>query len=307
MWKDWIRPWVRPLPQWSIVAVTPPQRMVTAVLRWNDTSTDVTTDHTVASLNPLVIATSVDAGQRPLLEYIDSDTGRVLGTLHLERKDAVVVDRASIVLYHVAGGEHRCLSRLRSAWNARLQNRSMLKNRASGHLNTDPAAVQQLMIAYLCPRPVVLVSVQTTEHRNIFPMDLIGPLERSGLFTLALRSNNVSASVIRETGRATLSHMPAAMKPAVYKLSEHHKLPLAAWDELPFPVRPSPAHGTPAVAAALRIQDLAIVHSLDIGLHTFFLCRVVSEESLADDVQLHHTAGFHQLYRRRSGRPFVEV
>lgn len=307
MWKDWIRPFVRPLPQWSTIRVTPPQQAVTAALHWNDSSADVTTDHTVASLKPLVIATSVDAGERPALQYRDRATGRLLGTLRLVRMASLSTENTALNLYLVSAGSHRCLSWLRGTWNAWLQNRQMLKSRQTNHLNTDPAAVQQLMIAYLSPRPVVLVSVDAPGHRNMFPMDLIGPLQRSGIFSLALRSTNVSVPVMRETRRVALSNMPAALKAEVYKAAEHHKEPLKDWDALPFPVRPSKEFGIPVVAAALRIQELAIVHSQEIGLHTFFLCRVIGNEEWSKGEQLHHTAGFHQAYRRRQGVPFTEI
>lgn len=307
MWKDWIRPFVRPLPQWSTVAVAAPQQAVIAILRWDGRSIDATAGHTVASLRPLAIATHLDAGERPVLEYRDSSSGRLLGLLRLARATPATTENACVILYHVTAGEHRCLPWPRRPWNAWLQNRLMSKNPSSPHSALAPAAVQQLMIAYLCPRPVVLVSVDAPGHRNIFPMDLIGPLERSGLFSLALRSTNVSVPVMRDTRRVALSSMPAAMRDVVYKLSQHHRQPLLDWGELPFPVRPSQQFGIPAVAAALRIRELAIVHSQEVGSHTLFLCRIVSDEALAEGAQLHHTAGFHQAYRRRRGLPFAEV
>jgi flavin reductase (DIM6/NTAB) family NADH-FMN oxidoreductase RutF len=183
----------------------------------------------------------------------------------------------------------------------------MLKNSRSNHLNMKPAAAQQLMIAYLYPRPVVLVSVDTPDHRNIFPMDLIGPLERSGLFSLALRSTNVSRPVMCETRRVALSSMPASMKATVYTMAEHHKQPLQAWNELPFPIHPSREFAIPAVAEASRVRELAIVHSQEIGIHTLFLCRIISDDTLTDAAQLHHTAGFHQTYRRKQGMPFTDI
>lgn len=307
MWKNLMRPYVRPLPQWSTVAVAPPQQAVAATLHWDGKSEDVTEDHTVASLVPLVIATSLDAGQHPVLEYRDSATGRLLGVLRLVKTASIATEKTSLTLYHVAAGEHRCLGWPLRPWNAWLQNRLMLKNRSPHHFAPEPGAVQQLMIAYLCPRPVVLVCVDTPGHRNIFPMDLIGPLERSGLFSLALRNTNVSVPVMREVRRVALSGIPAAMKAVVYKLAEHHKQPLPDWNVLPFSVRPSREFGIPAVAAALRIQELAIVHSREVGSHTLFLGRIVSDENLAEGAQLHHTAGFHQAYRRRDGTPFAEI
>jgi flavin reductase (DIM6/NTAB) family NADH-FMN oxidoreductase RutF len=307
MWKDWIRPFVRPLPQWSVVAVAPPQQAVIARLRWDGQSADVTADHTVASLKPLTLASSLDGGPHPVLEYRDSATGRLLGVLHLTRAASVAADNASLTLYHVAAGEHRCLGWPRRPWNTWLQNRVMRRHGASSHLNMGPAVAQQLMIAYLCPRPVVLVSVDAPGHRNLFPMDLIGPLQRSGLFSLALRSTNVSVPTMREVRRVALSAIPAAMKDVVYKLAEHHRQPLADWAELPFPLRPTRASGIPAVAAALRIRELAIVHSQELGSHTFFLGRLVADDELADGAQLHHTAGFHQAWRRRRGATLAEI
>jgi flavin reductase (DIM6/NTAB) family NADH-FMN oxidoreductase RutF len=308
MWKDWVRPFVRPLPQWSPVGVAPASRLVTATLRWGDESADVTADHTVASLNPLVIATSLDAGERAVLEFRDAAAGQRLGTLHLVRDASMAEPQAApLSFYRVEAGAHRCLRWPLRTWNAWLQNRSMARHASSAHLNMDPAAAQQLMIAYLCPRPVVLVSVDWAGHQNIFPMDLIGPLERSGLYSLALRSTNVSEPVMREVRRVALSHVPAAMKPVVYKLAAHHKQPPRDWAALPFPVRPSKTFGIPTVAGALRVQELSIVHSQTIGLHTFFVARVVSTEQLADGVQLHHTAGFHQVYRRRRRQPLQDA
>ena len=307
MWKDWIRPFLRPLPQWSTVAVAAPQRMVTATLCWDGKSADVTSDHTVASLVPLLIATSLDAGQHPVLEYRDGATGKLLGVLRLAQAMPVTSGKTSLTLYHVAAGEHRCLGWPLRAWNRWLQNRLMLKNRSPQHFAPEPAAVQQLMIAYLYPRPVILVSVDTPGHRNIFPMDLIGPLERSGLFSLALRSTSVSVPVMREVRRVALSSIPATMKAAVYQLAKHHKQPLPGWNAPPFPVRLSREFGIPAVAAALRIQELDIVHSQEVGSHTLFLGRIVSDEKLTEGTQLHHTAGFHQAYRRRHGTQLAEV
>lgn len=307
MWKDWIRPFVRPPPQWSTVAVAPPQQAVTATLRWDGESADVTADHTVASLVPLMIATSLDAGQRPVLEYRDSATGKLLGVLRLTRSASVATAETSITLYYVTAGEHHCLRWPLRSWSTWLQNRLMLKNRLPQHFSPEPAAVQQLMIAYLCPRPVVLVSVSAPGHQNIFPMDLIGPLQRSGLFSLALRSTSASVPVMREARKVALSSIPGTMKALVYKLAEQHRHPLPDWDALPFPVRPSREFRIPAVAAALRIQELDIVHSQEVGSHTLFLGRIVSDETLADGAQLHHTAGFHQAYRQRHGKPFAQI
>lgn len=307
MLRNAIRRIVRVVPQWATVAVEPSSHFVTATLHWDGGHADVTHDHTVASLKPLTIATGIDAGQRPLLQYYDRLTGRALGALRLRKEESIAVDDAEIRLYQVEKGEHYCLGwpfRGLTAWR---QNRNMLRHKSANHLNMEPVAAQQLMITYLIPRPVVLVSVETEGHRNIFPMDLIGPLEGGRLFSLALRSSNVSEPTMREVRRVALSHPPASMKGTVYQLARHHKDALTAWSQLSFPLSRSPAFDIPTVASALRVQELAIVHSQVIGSHTFFLCRTMSSEDLGEGAQLHHTAGFHQHYRNRQGIPFPEA
>lgn len=307
MLKRAVRAVLRPLPQWSPIATESLSNLVTASLHGNGQSLDVTADHTVASLKPLVIATRTEAGDRPVLEYRDTASGERLGALELVRATDITEQVRGIGFYYVAHGAHHCLSWPQRPWHAWLQNRAMRKNQAPGRLSMSPASVQQLMIAYLPPRPVVLVSVASSEHRNMFPMDLIGPLTRSGYFSLALRSTNVSASVMRESKRVALSHIPAALKDSVYALSEHHKRAPDDWQALPFALRESREFGLPVVASALRIQELAIEHAQEIGSHIFFLARVLSDESVQGGQQLHHTAGFHQVYRRHQGRPFTAI
>lgn len=307
MLKTWLSSLLRPLPQWTTIAASMPVRPVIATLHWDGRTADVTDDHTVAALKPLTIATSIDAGNRAVLEYRDDATGKLLGRLRLQRMSTVVTQDVSVALYRVVHGEHHCLAWPRRTWHAWLQNRSMRKSRRPHHLGMEPPAVQQLMIAYLCPRPVVLVSLEAQGHHNMFPMDLIGPLQRSGLYALALRSTNVSEPTLRAVGKVALSSAPAAMKSHVYQLSEQHKQALSDWHALPFPVRPTREFQIPAVAAALRLRELQIVHSEQVGSHTFLLARIVSDENPAVGAQLCHTAGFHQAYRRRQGAAFTEV
>jgi len=307
MWKDWLRPLLRPLPQWSTIALPPTQATVAATLSWPGGAADVTHDHTVASLKPLSIVSSVDAGLSPVIEYRECSTERVLGQLRLLQVEPMIVDGISLSVYRVQAGAHRCLRWPHRRWNAFLQNRLIRKHPSSQHALMAPASVQQLMIAYLSPRPVVLVSVEAASHRNLFPMDLIGPLERSGFYSLALRSTNVSMPFMRESGRVVLSSVPASMKAAVYQLSARHRQALDDWERLPLRMSPSREFGIPSVADALRVHELSIVHAQGIGSHTLFVGRIVSTEEHRDGTQLHHAPGYYQRYRQRQNKAFPEA
>jgi flavin reductase (DIM6/NTAB) family NADH-FMN oxidoreductase RutF len=296
-----------PLPQWSPVAIAPPQNAVAVSLEWPGGSRDVTENQTVASLKPLTLAIGLDDGigsvAAATLVYRDGASNRNVGVIGIRRSAVRTVGYASIGLFEVDRASQRCLSWPRRHWNSWLQARAMRRNKNPHNFEMAPAAVQQLMTFYIAPRPVVLVSVSEPAHSNIFPMDLIGPLG-SACFTLALRSTSVSIPTMVSARRIAISGIGAEHKNAIYQLGEHHKKGFADWAALSFPTRPTPVFGIPAVSTALRVRELAVEHSEAIGSHVFFVCRTVSDSQPTDGPQLHHTAGFYQEFRRRRGNPF---
>lgn len=235
--------------------------------------------------------------------YRDRSSGDELGKLVLSRSfTRYAVDRP-IGIFAVEEADHHCLSWPQRPWNAWLQSRAMRRNTNPHNFQMAPRAVQQLMTFYICPRPVSLVSVCEKSHSNIFPMDLIGPLAND-CFTLALRSTSISVPTMVGAGRIVLSGVPAELRDVTYKLGEHHKRGFAHWESLPFPVLRSETFGIPAMASALWVRELQVLHSEEIGSHTFFVCGTVSKRQSSPGPQLHHTAGFHQEFRRRRGVPF---
>ena len=294
---------IRPVPQWSAVGIAPPQRSISVHLSWKGESRDVTDDHSVASLKPLTIALGLDAGEEATLDF--REDGRSLGTLRLTKSRSILAGPSPVTLYRIAAGEHRCLPRPIRNWQRWLQERAAKRNRAEHNFRMEPAALLQLMICYICPRPVVLVSVAAAGHFNIFPMDLIGSVGNG--FALALRSTNISIPIMRRERRLVLSSLPAGMKPAAYALGEHHKAPLRELAALPFATRPSPLWGIASVAAALRTRELLIRHVEEVGSHTLFLADILFDEPLAQGAQLHHISGFYHCHRQQRGIAFPDA
>jgi flavin reductase (DIM6/NTAB) family NADH-FMN oxidoreductase RutF len=299
---------LRPLPQWAPVGIIPPQPAISVSLLWNGKAADVTENHTVASLKPLTVAIGLDATMHDLtsgtLAFVDAAIRKPIGSLQISRVAVRNTGGAQIGLFRIVEADHRCLPWPQRPWNAMLQARAIQRYKKPHNFYMPPAAVQQLMIFYICPRPVVLVSVSEGSHSNLFPMDLIGPLA-NGYFTLALRNTSVSVPTMVKARQLAISGMPTEHKNVVYKLGEHHKKQFVAWDELPFPVVLTEQLKLPAIGSALWIRELCVEDSETIGSHMFFTCRVVSEHRLSSGLQLHHTAGFHQEFRRRRGNPFA--
>jgi len=167
-----------------------------------------------------------------------------------------------------------------------------------------PEAVQQLMIFYICPQPVVLVSVDDGSHSNLFPMDLIGPVS-ADRFTLALRSTSQSVGTMKSARRVALADIPASARSTAYKLGVHHKNVKVDWDQLPFSIQRSPNFALPYPEIALRVREVEILDFDTIGSHTFFVTRIASELSVAEAPRFFHTSGIYQHYRTRNGHPFA--
>lgn len=296
-----------PIPQWAAVAIAPPQQAISVFLEWNRHSIDVTENHTIASLKPLTLAIGFGNGiedvARGVLVYRDNVSGRNIGLIGIRQSAIRLVGQAAVGLFEVENASHNCLSWPRRRWNTWRLARTIRNDRNPHNFRMALAAVQQLMIFYICPRPVVLVSVSESAHSNLFPMDLIGQLGPD-CFTLALRSSSISVPTMTAARRVAISAIDAKFKSGVYKLGEHHKKEFTDWKSLCFPTHLTPHFGIPAISSALRICELAVDHHEQIGSHMFFICRIVSDVRTNDGSQLHHTAGFHQEFRRQRGDPF---
>src|SRR5262249_16532375 len=156
---------------------------------------------------------------------------------------------------------HQCTRWPYKAWNTWLQDRAFRhRSRVRSHetLRMTSEGVQQLMIFYICPRPVILVSVADEHHANLFPMDLIVPLSEDR-FTPALRRPSPSIPTMKATRRIAISDMPAALTPVIYKLGAHHQKSSIDWSELPFDMRKSSSFSLPYPANALRVRELEIL------------------------------------------------
>src|SRR5271155_5461407 len=220
---------MRPLPQWPPVALRQPQEAVQIRLATDHGEFDVTRAAVVAALRPLTLALGFDAPlmsameerSQPELHFVDLESQRVVGILQLQHARNWNTSGVAIGLFEVRRGTHRCVRWPYRPWNRWLQNRLMRRNTDPNNFFMPPEAVQQKMIFYICPRPVVLVSVDDGSHSNLFPMDLIGPVS-SDSFTLALRSTSPSIATMKSARRVVLSDVAARDYATAYKLGVHH-------------------------------------------------------------------------------------
>lgn len=299
------------LPQWSAVALRQPQEAVRVRMLCARGELDVTRAAVVAALKPLTLGVGLDDDAQaalgdnsaPVLRFVDVESQRTVGALQLLRIRKSSTRAAPIALFEVRGAAQQCLGWPYRPWNRYLQNRAIRRHRRPDNFWMPPEAVQQLMIFYIYPRQVVLVSVEQGEHRNLFPMDLIGPVTPDR-FTLALRSTSRSVAAMKLARRVALSDVAAEDCALAYRLGAQHREPLPDWRSLPCPLARSREFALPVPQSALRVRELEILDHETIGSHTFFVARIAAEQPLGEADLLHHTSGLYQHFRKRHGRAF---
>jgi len=303
---------LRPLPEWPPIALRGPQQAVQVLMDTAHGEFDFPRAAVVAALRPLTLGVGLDAQRmsaiegpsQPQLRFVDLESRRTVGILQLQHIRNWNTSGVTIGLFEVQRGTQRCLRWPYRPWNRWLQNRRLLRRKKDPtNFFMPPEAVQQQMIFYICPRPVVLVSVDDGDHNNLFPMDLIGPVS-ADRFTLALRSTSPSISTMKSARRVALSDVPAREYATAYKLGIHHKNVKVEWDRLPFTIERSREFSLPYPSIALRVREIQILDFDTIGSHTFFVTQVISEYSATQDTQFFHTSGIYQYYRSCNGRPF---
>ncbi len=158
-----------------------------------------------------------------------------------------------------------------------------------------------MIVFYICPRPVVLVSVKDGGMGNVFPMNLMGPIGK-GYFAFALNSTRAAAPLVERTGRVALSSVPVEQASLAYRLGGNHKKPCIDWNQLPFASKISTSFGFPVPGFALRVREMQVEATRKIGSHTLFVARTIRDESWTDGTQVFVVHGIYQAWRQKMNR-----
>jgi flavin reductase (DIM6/NTAB) family NADH-FMN oxidoreductase RutF len=295
--------------QWLAISLQPPQECIRVSLVTAGHEFDVTDNNVVAALDPLTIAIGLQGQMNSALNseselhLIDRDLRRVIGVLRVHRVGQWDTSGALLGLFEVRRGTHRCTSAARRAWDRWMYQRAEQRNTPPGRVALKAHVVESMMIFYICPRPVFLISVEDGRHRNMFPMDLVGPVAPDR-FTLALRNSSSSVQAIKSARKLAVASVAAADYTLAKEFGAHHRKPLTDWEQLPFRITRSREFSLPTPAAALRVRDVTVLDFRSMGSHTLFVGSIVADEKRGDGPQLFHTCGFYQHLRARQQRAF---
>lgn len=292
------------LPRYGPLGLHDPQEDVQVWLRSRDNSRDVTRNNVIAALRPLTLGVMFHQGQSPQLGTTEltlamekcGETRHVLGSIHLRAVGSIALDQHVLCLFETPGYENFCAS----AVGLRIHD-YLVRRRAAATQRKNPHNFQMTdtdlhcsFVFYMCPRPVVLVTVEHEGRGNMFPMDLIGPTD-SPWFTMALRRTSPAVGLMQQSGRMALTSIPLTCRDVVYRLGRHHSELSIDWSTLPFRTTASRLFGLPVHEDAIRVREVQVREFHDVGSHVLFVTSIESDtlrERVRDSsapVQLFHS------------------
>jgi len=291
--------------QYCPVGLRDPQSEVSVWLHGLGAPRDVTHSNVVASARPLALGIGLEKEldletvrrARPSLKFCEQQgEHRLLGEIGLRPTEAISLEDGQLVVFEPHQCKNYCVPRprlwARYLYIAYRQRRSRNRSQAP-ELQIPAAHLHCLFVFYICPRPVVLVTVADADLVNIVPMDLIGPIT-TRCFSLALHSTSTAAPLMVGSRRVALSDVPSERAAVAYQLGRNHKVPCADVDHLPFATTSSARFRLPVPSFALRVREMVIESVRPMGGYTLFLASAVEDHRLADGPQFFLVHGFYQ-------------
>jgi flavin reductase (DIM6/NTAB) family NADH-FMN oxidoreductase RutF len=272
-------------PRYGPLGLNDPQPHVAVWLEGLGEPRDVTRNNVVAALRPFTIGIMFARDESPMLEgrelrlwMRERGSERLLGSIGLRLVRTIPLGEHRFCLFETGGSENRCVTApnlglyyLRQRWREKRRRRKNPYN-----FQMTRADLRASYVFYLCPRPVVLVTVVHGDLGNMFPMDLIGPTD-SPWFSMALRKTSPAVRLIEESRRMALASAPFSYKDIAYEFGKHHSLATIDWARLPFATTCSPQFGYPVAEAALKVREVEVKEIHDVGSHMLFLTAIVRE------------------------------
>jgi hypothetical protein len=126
---------------------------------------------------------------------------------------------------------------------------------------------KSFVAAYSYPRQIKIVSFRQDDYYNIFPMDLLGNIDKGDRCVFGLRHTNLSLAGIIETGRLAVSDVPFHYKDLVYQLGKHHSSTPPPLNSLSFQLVKSKNFEFYIPAWVENYKEVKILKTLNLGSH----------------------------------------
>jgi flavin reductase (DIM6/NTAB) family NADH-FMN oxidoreductase RutF len=293
------------LPQEFTLGLAEPQTEITVWLHGAGAPRDVTRRHSMVCASPLTICVGFDEGQRPnekdlvepSLKFCErAGQKRVLGEIGLKPQMIVTEVGSEFILFEPLSSKNHCLPRVRLCTHYLLHAYRQWRSDNTKGIKMSFLERRAGMVIFICPHPIMLVSVGSRADGNIFPMNILGDLG-NGYMGFALRGERLAGGLVERAGRIALSSLPVSQGALAYQLANNHTKKSIDWSELPFATKMSPAFSIPVPEFAPRVMDVEIRSVRAIGSHRFFIARIVREDKFFDGLEFCSIHGFYQSWR----------
>jgi flavin reductase (DIM6/NTAB) family NADH-FMN oxidoreductase RutF len=301
---------VRTIPQFAIVDLPAPQQQIEVTLQGPLGAVDVTCRTVAVSLDPLRIGVGLPptgaahASTVAALTFRETTDGRAeVGRLALRLHERIALPDGELAVFRPIGGRDACINPLRRslyyAWKR-------WKGRQRPGPKPDFADFTNLLIHYICPRPVALVTVMDGDgsHGNLFPMDLLAQVGPQS-FVAALKNSNRAMGQACRSRRMVVSRIPFALAEQAYALADMHRAEHVDWQTVPLALARSAHFGYPIPAEALTTTEIEIQRTVNLGSHTALIGVAVHEQRVNEGRGMHHVSGLYEEHCRAHGRALV--
>jgi flavin reductase (DIM6/NTAB) family NADH-FMN oxidoreductase RutF len=302
-------------PQICNVGLRRPQMEVAVWLHGMGEPRDVTQRHSVACLAPFMVCIGFEGliktpGERLSLRFCErGGEERLLGEIRLRFTEILQVGESQVLLFEATSCMDFCLPRLHLYLHDLHHAYLRWRNRKTVNVKMTALTARCNAVAFICPRPVVLVCLRDGERGNVFPMNLMGTVGKEHL-VFALNTRRRTASAVERLGEAALSSVPFDHLAVARAMGKNHYHELIDLSQLPFPLRRSEALDIPVPEFASRVRELKIEMVRHAGSHAFFVARIVQETNYADGPEFCMTHGLYEMWRLQNGgsvRPLVSI
>jgi flavin reductase (DIM6/NTAB) family NADH-FMN oxidoreductase RutF len=303
------------LPQEFFIGLPDPQKEITVSLHGMGMPLDVTCRHSMACAAPFTICIASDGvenlGDKKLenlyLKFCERNgQKRMLGEIGLKLTTIIPVADKQLILFEARSAANYCLPKVRLWAHYLLHSYLNARKTDTSGIKMSFLERRAAMVIFICPRPVVLVSLTDEAGGNIFPMNIMGDLG-DGYFVFALKDSRRAAHLVERAGRIAVSSLPLSQAPLAYQLAVNHTKESIAWDQLPFETKASPTFNIPVPVFAQRVREMEIRKIYSIGSHTFFAAQIIRDEIFSKEPELCVVHGFYQAWRVKDQRAELQT
>ena len=300
------------IPQAFTIGLTDPQTEVAVWLHGMGAPIDVTNRHSMACADPFTVCIAFDEERKITkgdlrglsLMFCERDgERRLLGQIRLDDKRASTISAtgSQLILFAAHSSANYCLPKTQIWTHYLLHRYSLWRKVDSAGIEMSPLERRAVMVMFIRPHPVVLVSLDGDTIRNIFPMNIMGDLQ-GNYFAFALKNSRLAARLVERSGRVALSDVPLTQTSLAYRLGANHRKSSIDWDQLSFETKLSAQFKFHVPAFSHRVREMQIETIRNLGSHTFFVARIIHDERTADSVGLCIVHGFYQAWRLKGHR-----